>query len=267
LSEQGAFGRVKLAVVCIILLGVATLIASTYLLLSFFAIVGFSLVFWGTILLYLIPTKNNFTLLMSTVAEAESEHIERILTANNLSQRGLYLATEYVNCNSGQFNKLGRLANTDSVIIFIPTAPHLSQENGCQKSINMKDGFYIAPPGEALAKILEQRMGESFSKINLQQFTTALPNVLTKSLKLAKSVDVWLGDDTITIKVFKSVFERTCQETDKQPQTHKQVGCLLSSAIACSLAKVIGKPVTIESETHDLQAKITRIQYNFMANM
>jgi len=89
----------------------------------------------------------------------------------------------------------------------------------------------------------------------------ALRTVLTKSLKVAESVDIQVSNDTITVELTKSVFERICRETDNQPLTHRQVGCLLSSAIACALVKVVRQPVTIQRENLNLEKRITQIQY------
>jgi hypothetical protein len=48
------------------------------------------------------------------------------------------------------------------------------------------------------------------------------------------------------------IFKDLCEQTRKLPRTHEKVGCPLSSAIACALAKVAGKPVIIERELQNL---------------
>jgi hydroxymethylpyrimidine/phosphomethylpyrimidine kinase len=59
------------------------------------------------------------------------------------------------------------------------------------------------------------------------------------------------------------VFEGLCKETRKLERTHETVGCPLSSAIACALAKATGKPITIEKELQDPDGS-TRIQYRLL---
>jgi adenine/guanine phosphoribosyltransferase-like PRPP-binding protein len=59
------------------------------------------------------------------------------------------------------------------------------------------------------------------------------------------------------------VFEDLCEETRKLKRTHETVGCPLSSALACVLAKATGKPVTIEKE-EKLPDETTQIQYTVL---
>jgi hypothetical protein len=265
LLEQKTFGKAKAAAAGIIILGAATLLSSTLFISSFFTIVGFSLVFWGAILLYIIPTKSNLAMLVSAVAEPASANIERILSENEFHQKGIYVPTKYIDSNSEHFRKLSKHESTESVVIFVPKAS-LSYDTSRGKQLAPKSGLYISPPGQALCKIFEKQMGKSFSEISLQQFTTIFPNILTSSLKLAQSVNIRIEKNIITIEIIKSLLEQICQETDKYQQTHDQVGCLLSSAIACALAKVIDKPLTINNETRNLQAKVTNTQFSYMSD-
>ena len=253
----------KAAVLSIILLGLVAIIVSAFLLSSFFAIVGFSLVFWGTLLLYIIPTKNNFALLMNATAEVASANIDRMLTSTSLSSKGIYIPTEHVNDKLPTFDHSNKRKSIDNVVIFIPNSSRISMDNVLELQLSLNDGLFITPPGVGLCKILEHQMGRPFSKVNLKQFISVMPSVLTKSSKFAESVDMLLEERALTVKVVKSIFEPTCRESNKQPQTHTQVGCILSSALACALAMVIHKPVTIDNETRDLESKITQTKYIF----
>jgi hydroxymethylpyrimidine/phosphomethylpyrimidine kinase len=69
---------------------------------------------------------------------------------------------------------------------------------------------------------------------------------------------------TVTLEITSSILDEICRQTDSQPRTHKQVGCLLSSAIACALAKASGKPVTIQNETRNQETKTTQIEYQIL---
>ena len=60
MSENSKFSGSKVAIVSTILLGIIALVVSLVFYSSFFAIVGFSIVFWGILLFYVIPEKNNF---------------------------------------------------------------------------------------------------------------------------------------------------------------------------------------------------------------
>ncbi len=258
-----------MAIIGVILLGVLTLISSIFYVSSFFAIVGFSLTFWGTILLYIIPTRSNLALLVSAAAQPGSASIERILSQKGLVQKGIYLSKDFINSNPGIFKKLIGFEKTESTIVFVPEESHASEDTDYSVGVSIKAGIYFIPPGGALCAFFEQQIGKSFSNIPLKEFGATMENVLIKRLKLGESANIRIGENTVKIQIVKSLFERTCQETDNQPKTHKQLGCLLSSAIACALTKVIGQPVVIKNETRNPQSRITEITYlyrNFKGN-
>ncbi len=263
MSEKNNFGIVKVAIVSVILLGASTLVASSLFVSSFFAIAGFSLIFWGTILLYIIPTKSNLALLVSAAAQPASVGIESILSQKGLVQKGVYLSTDFINSNPGIFQKLTSLEKTESAIVFVPEESHASEDTNYSMGVSIKAGIYFIPPGGALCTVFEQQIGRSFSHVSLKDFAPTLENVMIKRLKLAESANFQIGENTIKIEIVKSLFERTCKQTDNQPKAHKQIGCILSSAIACALAKVIGQPVIIKNETRNPQTRITEITYLF----
>jgi hypothetical protein len=261
LSEKNSFGSVKGAIVGIILLGAFTLILSVFFISSFFAIVGFSLIFWGAILLYVIPTKSNLALLVSAAAQPGSANIEGILSQKGLVQKGVYMSTDFIITNSGIFKKLTDLEKTESTLVFVPMESHASKDTSYSEGVSIKAGIYFIPPGDALCAFFEKQMGKSFSRISLKEFGATIENVLIKRLKLGESANIQIDENAVRIEIVKSLFERTCQETDNQPKTHKQIGCLLSSAIACALTKVTGQPVIIKNETRNPQTRITQITY------
>ncbi len=80
-------------------------------------------------------------------------------------------------------------------------------------------------------------------------------------MELAESVEIQIQGNTVTVEVVGSVLDEICRQTDSQPRTHRQVGCLLSSAIACTLTKATGKLVTIQNETRNQETETTHIEY------
>ena len=261
--KQGPSTGVKTAMLSLVALGVATLAASTFLMSSFFAIVGFSLIFWGAVLLYITPTGSALLDLINAAAEPTSANIERILTEYNLNQQGIYLPSDN---NVGLFNKSKPLDRSKSVVVFFPETQNLML-NSKRAQVRINGGLFVTPPGRALCRVFEQRIGRSFSTIDLEKFTKIMPIILTKHLNLAETVEIQTEEEIVTIEITMNVLARICQETSNKPKTHKQVGCLLSSAIACALAKVTGKPITLQNEISDAETKATKIQYQIMANM
>jgi hypothetical protein len=253
LTQQNASGIVKVAIICIILLGISTLSASILYQSSFFAIAGFSLLFWGIVLLYLIPTRNNLSQILSISAETASANIESILAEMNSEYHAVYLLKE-------SKNTLAELNENHFVLPMVCLAKKQVKD---AHLISSNEGVGITPPGYALFRSFEEQLGRSFSQITLKQFTNVLPKILIRRLKIAESMNVEVLNNSVNVEIMGSFVEQICREADKTPRTHKQVGCLFSSAIACALLKVTGQPITIKSETRDLHTKITRIQYTY----
>jgi hypothetical protein len=80
-------------------------------------------------------------------------------------------------------------------------------------------------------------------------------------MEIAESVEINIQGNTVSVEVVGSVLDEICRQTDSQPRTHRQVGCLLSSAIACTLTKATGKLVTIQNETRNQETETTHIEY------
>lgn len=88
-----------------------------------------------------------------------------------------------------------------------------------------------------------------------------LPKLLIEHLEIAETAEIQAQNGKVTIELTGNIFTEICQETQIHPKTHQAVGCLLSSAIACALAKATGKAITITKETKNPSNKTTIIEY------
>lgn len=85
-------------------------------------------------------------------------------------------------------------------------------------------------------------------------------------MEIAENAQFRKENNTITLEITNNVFDILCCNIDSNSKTHEQVGCFLSSSIACILAKVTGKSAIIQNETHKQQTKITKIIYHIADN-
>lgn len=262
-----ASAKVKIPIVCLLLLGIVTLVSSSFFLSSFFAMVGLCLVFWSSLLIFLIPTKTDFPLLLNAVAASTSANIESMITANKLTQKGIYLAPNFSKKRDFCATIRNAHVTDESTIVFLPEVPINENNQGRKPNAPASNsGICIIPPGEALFKVIEKQIGESFQKINIEQFAEVIHQAFTK-LKLAQSVEVQITENTITIEVIKSHLTGVCNETSKYPNAHNQVGCLLSSVLACALANVTAKPVVIEKENVNSKTNCLEVQLRLLSNL
>jgi hypothetical protein len=211
------------------------------------------IVFWGVMLLYITPTRHVPLTLLNASNAAGASNTERILNELNLTEKGRYLPPKY-------------LKNYESSLIFIPEKPDQPlfkpEENTEEKlTSNNPGGAFLTPPGVALSKLFEQELGVSFTKTDLTYLQQNLPKLLIELIEIAETAEMQTQNDKITIELTGNILSAVCQETQKLPRTHEAVGCLLSSAIACALAKATGKAITITKETQSSNNKTTTIEY------
>jgi hypothetical protein len=242
-------------VVVMLAIGIEIVMISAFYSSSFLAILGVAIIIGGAIILYATPSKHVPLTLLNASAEAAAANIERIILDLNLSEKGIYLPPK-------------NLKNTESNLIFIPEStntplptPEVANKNSFA---NEKTGAFIIPPGSALSCLFEKELGLSFIKTDFKQIQSKLPKLLVEGLELAQSVEIQIQPTTITLEIVGSVLDEVCLQNDSYPKTHKQVGCLLSSAIACALAKSLGKPVIIQNETRSQKNNITHIEYKIL---
>jgi hypothetical protein len=234
-------------------LGIFLLIVSMFYVSSFAAIVGVALGFWGAIFLYIMPTKNVPLSLLNASVDGYASNIERILNEYKLQEKGFYLPPK-------------SLKNMESSLIFIPNSPETKLPSPDETSEKLygkqKNGIFITPPGLMLSRLFEQELSESFLETNLDRLQNILPKLFIEKLELAESFEMHMQENTITVKLRNSIFNRVCLDTDNQPLTHSQVGCVLSSSLACAFAKAAGKFIIIQNETKNPETKTTTITYH-----
>lgn len=237
-----------------LILGIVLVVISAFYVSSFLAIFGVGLFFWGAFLLYLKPTKYVPLTLLNASTFSPTSNIERILAETNLTEKGRYLPPKY-------------FKDLESSIVFIPkqhgqSMPTPEEVKEEKLFFSNRAAVLITPPGLALSKLFEKELGTTFNTTDLYFVQRALPKLLVEDMELAETADLQIQNDTVTLELSGSILFETCRETRKLPRTHAQVGCLISSAVACVLAKATGKIVTIQKDEQSSDGKTTRIEYH-----
>jgi hypothetical protein len=232
--------------------GIILVVISSFCASSFLAILGVAIVFWGAILLYIKPSKYVHLSLLNALAEPTTSNAERILSELNLTGKGRYLPPKY-------------LKNFESSLVFVPERPDhpltgpeiIDEEKLFSKN---PGGVFLTPPGMTLCRLFEQELGVSFTKTDLAFMQRNLPKLLIENVELAETAEIQTQNDLVTVEITGNLLQQVCQETLKLTRTHEAVGCLLSSAIACVLAKATGRVVTIQKEEQAPDGK-TKVEY------
>jgi hypothetical protein len=231
--------------------GVILIVLSAVYVSSFLAVLGLAVCFWAGVFLYIAPTKHIPLTLLNFSLKTNWNNIERILAESAFSSKAIYLPPKNL-----------KSADLDLVLIPKSLSARLPEPNENQDKLFSRDkqAVFITPPGEFLAQFIEQELKTSFTKTNLTSMQNVLPRLI-EDLGFAESMEIIVNDNCVSVEIKGHIFSQLCRESSDKIRTKQQVGCVLGSAIACILAKVTGKPVTIENEECNPDAKISKIIY------
>jgi hypothetical protein len=238
-------GLIQIAEIVLLAIGILLVTLSFVGDSAFLVIFGVALIFWSLILFYITPSRHVPLSMLTASACANANNIERIIAEFDLENKGFYLPPQ-------------SLKDTQSGTVFIPKGQAIlpAIEEITEKLVsNQKNGVFITPPGLALTQQFEKELGLSFTKMNLGQVQKIFSKLIVEKMDLADEAEMQVQDDLVTVMVKGSVLNEDCNENKSQLRTHELVGCLLSSGVACMLARASGKAVTIKSETHGLTSE------------
>lgn len=269
--------RIRLVTVtCWVLLGMGavSLVCSIVFVSQIFALIGICLVFWGAILLYIQPEEYTKKAFLDAVMPFSSETLNQII--NELGYRGkaIYLPPKYF--EDPETNK----AYLPKRLEAAPPEPNLILKQEHNFFLNSPEGILFTPPGAQLIKLFEKRLGVSFTQANLQYVKQSLPKLFIEDLEIAENLEIDITPSKLSaeengtnygvihVRITNSVFKQMVKGNPKLSQVYRAVGSPLSSAIACALAKVTGKPLIIDDirsyddgRIIDVTYKIEKLEY------
>lgn len=261
-------------IICVIFsgFGIVAIIISIIFNLVLFAFIGLSLLFWGIIIFYIRPEEYSKKIVLNATIIPLIKILNQAIEEFGCKGKPIYLPPRYFG-NMGMIN----VFIPEQEKLLIPT-PEQIQVKNFPISMQKSRGILITPPGQEICTLFENRLKISFLQIELNQICSILPKVLIDDLELADGLEVVITDTNdlnlknisvtsaqskmlVNVKIWNSLYYEISKETTKLTNIHEKVGCPLSSAIACVLAKASGKTVFIEkTELHD-DSKTVDIRY------
>jgi hypothetical protein len=246
MREMTASEVIRIVALLMLLAGFVFLLASAIYDSYVSAFSGLGLVFWGALLLLIVPTKY-VKLELLTASSSLQANSEEMMNLTGVHCKGVYLPPKL-------------LRDYQSSLVFIPAKEGevlpTREEIDRAKTLKSSRGLVLTPPGLALSRLFEAKMGKSFTELSLDQLQRELPK-LFEELEITKTANINVEDNIVTVDAKNHVFKELCKENMKLERTHEAVGCIFSSAIACALAKATGKPATIEKDEHNQDGEMT----------
>ena len=255
-------------------IGAVSLIVSIIFVSQILALIGICLIFWGAILLYIQPEEYTKKALLDAVMPLSFETLNQIINELGYKGKAIYLPPKYF--EDPETNKAYLPKRPDEK----PPEPNLILKQENQFFLNNPEGILFTPPGAQLTKLFEKRLGISFTQANLQYVKQNLPKLLIEDLEIAENLEIDIKPSKfstektgtnysiIHVRITNSIFKQMIKGNPKLSQVYNAVGYPLSSAIACALAKVTGKPLIIDDiqsyedgNIIDVNYKIEKLEY------
>ncbi len=237
----------KIAMFSLLVIGSLLVIVSIVYSSSFLAILGVAIIFFSAIFSYIKPVEHVPLTLLSAVYISSTRNIEMQLARVDLSVKSKYLPPKY-------------LGDSESSLVIIPQQKAQSLQEVNESKITQQSHLIFVPPGRDLCNLFEKEIGVSFIKKDLCFVEDRLPNLIC-NMELAEDVDLQINNDKVLVKIKGNKLMEVSKITRNFPKTHALLGCLISSAVACVLARASGKVVTIEKDDFSADRRVTTIEF------
>jgi hypothetical protein len=260
----------------ILLLGLITLILATVYSSSIPAFIGLGLTFWGIVLLYIETEEYTKNTILDATATSLLTTLNQTIQELGYKGKAVYLPPKYLNDPEATRVYLPKLGTGK-----LPP-PEQIQELDAQASTRNAQGLLITPPGAELAELFEKTLGTTFTKMNLDNLQQTLPKLLIEDLDLATDIEIQqtsstvnrpvdptisqveVKHDRIHVKITSGTYAETCKTAQQLPTIYANIGCPLTSAIACAIAKTTGKPTAIETQQISKDGRTVETDYRIL---
>jgi len=240
--------------------GALTLVGSVVKTSTVLAFIGLGLAFWGALFLFARPIKFVRSTLLDSTAIASYTTIDRMIEDLDYKGKPIYIPPYPKEAYLPEY-----LKGLKEMIVFIPAKDIIAVptiEEIAKKQFILKNpkGICITPPGYGLINLFEKELKAELTQVNIDSLFSNLPIIVVNDLELAKELEINQENDLIHVKIVDSVYN-DLYSTEQAFKSVNTIGCPLTSAIACALAKTTGKLVIIAKSSASADQKTIEVWY------
>jgi len=252
-------GKIGLA---LIIPGALALIFSILNNSTILAFIGLGLTFWGALFFFVKPVRYVQSSLLDSTAISTYTTIDRIVKDLKFKGKSYYIPPYPKEVYLPEY-----LKGLKETVVFISAdiggMPSIEELAKSKFFLQNPNGICIAPPGLGLLTRFEKELRKDFTKFQLNELCESLPPVIIEGLQLAKEMEMKVEDNQVYVKMLDSIY-KSLYVTEENLESVHSLGCPLTSAIACAVAKATGKIVTIQRDSVSLDGQIIEVWYNFV---
>jgi hypothetical protein len=225
--------------------GTAALLTSVFSASSILAFIGIGLIFWGILFRYIRKEEYTKSKIVDAVANQQIVTLNQMIDELNFQGNPLYLPPKY-------------FTNPENLKVYIPKSsetelptPEQIQNQESRIFVRKPKGILVTPPGLELVRLLEKNIATDLTRVDLQYLQLNMPKTFVEDLEVAKNLEIENENKQISVKIeYFADRKRDGGKDKKEGETPSAMESILSSAIACALAKTTGRPIIIiEKET------------------
>ena len=249
--------QTKLISSILVTTGTAALILSINYTSSILAFIGLGLVFWGITFIYIRPEEYTKRVLLDATVSPLLVALDQMMHETSYEGKAIFLPPKYF--LNPEANKVYIPQQKDTKL---PT-PEQIQTQETQLIIENPQGILLTPPGAELTRLFEKTLETSFTRVSLQYLQQKMPKLFIEDLEIAKNFEMETENNKVHVKIENSTYQNLTKEA-LHLSLYSKLGCPLSSAIACALAKASGKPIIIEKQRTSENGKDIMIEFRIV---
>ena len=246
--------------IALLIIGALLLSASVITSSTILAFIGLGLTFWGALFLFARSTKFVTVPILDATALSTYATLDRIIDDLNYKGKAIYIPPYPKEAYLPE-----HLKGLKEMVVFIsakdttniPTIEEMAKK---QFLVKNPKGICITPPGSGLVSLFENELKISFTQVDQESLYEVLQRVIVDNLELATNFEIESENKLIRAKITHSAYKDLYSKEQILKSVHT-VGCPLTSAVACALAKTTGKPVTIFKSNVSPDLKTIEVWY------
>lgn len=230
--------------------------------LQVLAFVGLGLTFWGALFFFVRPISYIRSSLLGSNVVSLYSNIDRIAKDLKITEKSYYIPPY----PKGVYLPEHLKALKDMIVyipansgVGLPSIEEMAKGNLLLKNPN---GICVSPPGLGLLHQFEKELGSDITKMELSELCEGLSQLILESFHLAKEIRMKPGKDAVHVTIFNSAYKDLYRKEENLKSVYF-LGCPLTSAIACAIAKNTGKTIIFRNDQTSPDGEIMEVWYRF----
>jgi hypothetical protein len=217
---------------------------------------------WGALFFFIKPVRYVQSSLLDSTAISTYTTIDRIVKDLKFKGKSYYIPPYPKEVYLPEY-----LKGLKETVVFISAdtggMPSMEELAKSKFFLENPNGICVAPPGLGLLTRFEKELRKDFAKLQLNELCESLPPIIVEGLQLAKEMEMKVDADQVYVKMLDSTY-KSLYITEENLKSIHSLGCPIASAIACAIAKVTGKMVTIEKDNVSPDGQTIEVWYHFI---